>query len=99
MRNLLLIALVALGATFQGEVRAEIPSTQIVTVDNGSGEMDPALVSAILVQVSELTNYSVNDLRWKYETGMLTISPSSGDYQVSILTEAEGILDILLDDF
>lgn len=96
MLRLFIVALVALGATFPGEVCAETPLVQTVTVENGQGEMDPVLLNAILNQVSDQTGYSVDELSGMYAVGELTIQRVLTGYSVSLELQADGGIGVLI---
>lgn len=100
MRKLFVMALVALGATFQGEVCAATTTVNTAVVVNGSSEMDPALLHAILVQTAEESGYPVDVLHEMHSTGNLTVDTVVGGYAVSFSALADGgmAVIILMDD-
>ena len=98
MKNLLFVALVALCATFPGEVCAE---TKVQNLDkelylqNGFGEIE---LEWILGQVVDQTGLTYNEVRSQYEFGELVIKKGEGNYEVTLkLKDGIGTILILAD--
>lgn len=106
MRKILIIALVALCAAFQGEVCAEnshasFSKTDLCQVEFQSladAEVNDILLEWILNQVVDQTGMTYNEVRSLYDAGNLTIEKVSEGYLVSISNAEGGMGDILIVD-
>ena len=90
MRKIVLIALVALCASFQGEVRAENAfeaSFQTLTLESQVGEIE---LEWVLNQVVEQTGMTYSEVRSLYESKKLTIEKVVEGYEVTYTSAAEG---------
>ncbi len=96
MRNLLLIALFALCFAFQGTAEATTPNLVLLENVEEAGEIDPALVEAILRHIQQEYDYDYECLCSQLENGYLTIKKNSSGYLV--LLEDGGIILAILDE-
>ncbi len=90
MQKILIIALVALCAAFQGEVRAEMTNTSILQTEICQDEGNTIVVEWILNQVVDQTGLTYDEVRSMYEDGSLTIEIVDNGYLVSLVSTAEG---------
>ncbi len=103
MRKILVIALVALCAAFQGEVCAEnshasISRTDLCQVEFqtlAGAEVNDILLEWILNQVVDQAGMTYNEVRSLYDAGDLTIEKVSEGYLVTITSAEGGIGDII----
>ena len=96
MRNIFFIALVALCFAFPGKAEANTTSSSFQTVFMDQGEMDPALVEAILRAVQVEYGYDYACLCEQYQNGELTIEKNGEGYLVS-LVDGSLTVSIILD--
>lgn len=95
MRKVLLIALVALCASFPGEVCANLSSPNFSVVST-SPNLDEATVERVLEAVSCETGVCIHELRSQYADGTLVIEKSEdGNYAVSQADGGLGTIVIL----
>ena len=93
MRKYTFVALVALCLAVPGMSVAEpVMTSQTEMV---SGEMDPALVEAILKRAAEECPFDFCDLQQMYDDGTLWIEKVAVGYWV---TDGGVLIDIILDD-
>ncbi len=104
MRKILIIALVALCATFQGEVCAENSNVstfqtsthQVGTFAFQNAEVNDIQLEWILNQVVDQTGMTYNEVRSLYDAGELIIEKVGEGYEVTFSSDAEGGLSTIL---
>ena len=91
------LALVALCAAFQGEVRAVSPtleSSETLILKSGISEIE---LEFVLNEVVEHTGLTYSEARSLYQSGKMTIEKVNGGYFVSFsVAEDGGLADILI---
>ncbi len=103
MRKILIVALVALSATFQGEVCAEnshfftfqSSTSQLGFQTLQNAEVNDVLLEWIFNQVVDQTGMTYHEVRSLYDAGSLTIEKVSEGYEVTF-SSAEGGIGILI---
>ena len=96
MRKLVLVALVALCATFQGEVCAENSYSDIL-ISNSDSKIGDIELEWVLNQVVDQTGLTYAEVRSLYDSGKLTIEKVEEGYRVTIENGADGgLIDILI---
>ena len=95
MRKLLFVALVALCAAFQGEVRAESPTLETICLKTQVSDLE---LEWVLNQVVEQSGLSYLEARSQYENGKLTIEKVNVGYLVTYSTDGGGIGIIIAED-
>gem|GEM_PF-2973703 len=99
MRNLILIALVAMGMSFQGEVCATTANAQFQTSIQESSPVDDATLEAVFNNVAAHSNFSVEELWSGYGQGTIQVAQINfTQYAVTISDLSEGIIDIVISD-
>ena len=96
MRKIVLIALVALCAAFQGEVRAEnafVSSFETFAQDSQMGDIE---LEWVLNQVVDQTGMTYSEVRSLYESGKLTIEKVEEGYEVTYTSSAEGGISTII---
>ena len=94
MRKLFLIALVTLGASFQGGLYAvDLPSACVVA----SGEIDAATLERIFEAVACETGSCVAEVRALYADDAFTVE-KEGDFYVVKVVDGGGLSTILIEE-
>ena len=96
MRKLLIVALVAFCAAFQGEVCAKVSfgiSEGNQEVKSGMGEVE---LEWVLNQVVDQTGLAYSEVRNQYDQGILSISKIPNGYRVNLKTVEGGMGTILI---
>lgn len=93
MRKLLFAALVAVCATFPGEVSAT-PSLYSIEASTESNISDQVLVS----RISEASGYSIYEVESLFEVGEIQISEGDGYFIVTISSSDGAGIVIMIED-
>lgn len=94
MRKFVLIALVALGATLQGEVCAK--TNLLFTLNQTQQKIGEIELEWVLNQVVDQTGLTYSEARSQYESGEMTIEKSGGYYEVRYAITDGGMTTILI---